>query len=86
LNPSWESEEEREVAKVILSNHKKVAHVLHTANVKTLEAFINAQFLAASVVGFERPEYNKVVVVQGCGIYELARRLRENRDLLVVEL
>jgi hypothetical protein len=63
-----------------------VAHVLHTANVKTLEAFINAQFLAASVVGFERPEYNKVVVVQGCGIYELARRLRENRDLLVVEL
>lgn len=87
VNPRWESEEDERIAKVIIKNHQKVAHVIHTNSVKSLEAFVYSKFLTTCVEGFDVPETRtRVIIAQGCGLNELIRRIRETRDINVIDM
>ncbi len=87
VNPVFESEEDEAVSKVIISNHQKGAHVIHTNNLKQIERFIEMKWLTEAIEGFDAPkEKVRVIVAQGCGLVGLARRLRAGTDITIVEL
>jgi hypothetical protein len=86
VNPEYSSELEREVTKVIVQNHNKAAHVIHTNNDRVIEAFIHQKFLMSAIETFEPPaEKMKVLIVKNCGLIQLLERIREGRDLIWYE-
>ncbi len=87
VNPVYESEDDRQVSKVIISNHQKVAHVIHTSSARQVERFIETKWLSEAIEGFEKPpEKIRVIIAEGCGLFGLVRRLKESTGLTVVEL
>lgn len=84
VNPKF-TNSEREIAKVILSNHKKVGYVIHTKHSKSLEAWMYNTFLESSIEGFEKPEESRVLVVHNCGFFELFERVRNNEKIQYVD-
>jgi glycosyltransferase involved in cell wall biosynthesis len=87
VNPSYESEYDEKVTKVIVGNHQKAAHVLHTSSARQLERFIEMKWLSEAIEGVEKPKHRvKIIIAQGCGLVGLLRRLRTDSDITVVEL
>lgn len=86
VNPAYTSEDEREVTKVIVQNHNKAAHVIHTDNDRTIEGFLHQKYLLNAVESFDPPkEKVKVLIVKNCGLIQLIERIRTGRDLIWYE-
>jgi glycosyltransferase involved in cell wall biosynthesis len=86
VNPTYTSEQEREVTKVIVQNHNKAAYVIHTDNDRVVEGFLHKKYLLDAVESFDPPkEKVKVLIVKNCGLVQLVERIRTGRDLIWYE-
>lgn len=86
VNPTYTSDLEREVTKVIVQNHSKAAHILHTKNDRTVEGFIFKEFMT-NVHTFEPPaDPVKILIVKDCGLMGLVERIRSGGQLIWYEL
>jgi glycosyltransferase involved in cell wall biosynthesis len=87
VNPTYTSELEREVTKVIVQNHGKAAHVIHTKHDRTIEGFIFREFMPL-IQSFDAPAdgANRVLIVKDCGLMGLIERITSNTQLIWYEL